>query len=229
MITRLSLTLLAALSLCLPASGATPSFSRILFVGNSITLHGPSTKIGWEGNWGMAATAKEKDYSHLVVAGVTQLQGKAPEFLITNVADFERNFTTFDFDTKLQAQLDFKPDTVIVAIGENVPALKTEEDKTQFKDAATRLFKILRGTTQANLYVRSSFWANAVKDTILKEACEAAGGTFVDISTLAGDESNYARSERQIAHEGVARHPGDKGMQAIATALLQSLKKTATP
>ena len=29
---------------------------RVLFLGNSITLHAPAPNIGWTGNWGMAAT-----------------------------------------------------------------------------------------------------------------------------------------------------------------------------
>ena len=49
------------------------------------------------------------------------------------------------------------------------------------------------------------------------------GGVFVDISGLGKDESNYARSERSFAHGGVAAHPGDKGMQAIADALLKAI------
>ena len=39
---------------------------RVLFVGNSITLHSPRPQIGWTSNWGMAASARDKDYVHLL-------------------------------------------------------------------------------------------------------------------------------------------------------------------
>ncbi len=34
---------------------------NVLFVGNSITRHEPKSAIGWEHDWGMAASAKDKD------------------------------------------------------------------------------------------------------------------------------------------------------------------------
>lgn len=199
---------------------------RLLFVGNSITLHGPSEKVGWTGNWGMAASAAEKDYVHLVVDAVAKRRGSPPEYRVVNVADFERDFEKYDLATKLKDELAFEPDTVIVAIGENVPALKTEEAKTKFKESTVRLLTMLKGKGSTALYVRSCFWADATKDALLKEACATAGGVFVDIGTLGKDEGNYARSEREIAHAGVARHPGDKGMKAIADALLAAMEKT---
>jgi len=194
---------------------------RVLFLGNSITRHGPAPKIGWNDDWGMAASALEKDYVHLVAAGLAELAGKKPEVKVANVADFERNLATYDVDSKLKAEFDFKPTLVIVAIGENVPALGTEEAKTQFRAGLKKLLGSVKGAT---IVVRSSFWADKTKDELLKEACLAAGGTFVDIGALGKDESNYARAERKFEHAGVAAHPGDKGMKAIAEAILGALR-----
>ena len=198
---------------------------RLLFLGNSITLHGPAEKIGWTGNWGMAASSAEQDYVHLVVDAVAKARNKRPEVRVVNVADFERNYAGFDVGVKLKAEVDFKADTVIVAIGENVPALKTEEAKTQFKASVVRLLTLLKGEGHTALYVRSCFWADGAKDAMLKEACAAVGGIFVDISELGKDERNYARSERKIAHAGVAAHPGDQGMRAIASAIISVMEK----
>lgn len=199
---------------------------RLLFVGNSITLHAPSTAVGWTGNWGMAASAAEKDYVHLVVDAVTRKRGSPPEFRVANVVEFERDFEHYDL-AKLKDLVDFRADTVIVAIGENVPALKTEVAKIKFKESAVRLLTQLKGNRSVALYVRSCFWADTTKDALLKEACTAAGGVFVDISALDKDKGNFAKSEREIAHAGVARHPGDKGMRAIADAIVAALEKTS--
>lgn len=202
--------------------------SRVLFLGNSITRHGPAPKIGWADDWGMAASALEKDYVHLVAAGLGESAGKRPEIRFANIADFERNLATYDLDARLKAEFEFRPTLVIVAIGENVAALQTEESKAQFKSSLGKLLEAVKKSGgKPTLVVRSSFWADAAKDAILRESCASAGGTFVDIGALGKDESNYARSERKFEHAGVAAHPGDKGMKAIADAILGALRAPA--
>jgi hypothetical protein len=202
---------------------ALPKAKRILFLGNSITLHGPSASVGWMNNWGMAASAQEKDYVHVLVSSIAKLSGSLPEARIDNIADFERRYDTYDLDTGLKQHLDFKPGTVVVAIGENVPALTSEDAKTKFKASFTRLLTELKKSGQPAIFVRSCFWPDKTKDDIMRESCMAVGGVFVDISGLSKDESNYARSERSFAHAGVAGHPGDKGMKGIADALLKAM------
>ena len=196
---------------------------RILFLGNSITLHGPLAKVGWPNNWGMAASAREKDYVHVLLESLATPSGSRPEAKIANIADFERRYDTYDLDAGLKEYLDFKPDIVVVAIGENVPALVSERAKTGFKAGFTKLLTALKNRGRPAIFVRSCFWTNRAKDDIMRESCTAAGAVFVDISGLGKDESNYARSERKFAHAGVAAHPGDKGMKAMADALRKAM------
>lgn len=199
------------------------SFRKVLFLGNSITLHGPRADIEWSGNWGMAASAAEKDYVHLVTQALATRSSTAPEVMVKNIADFERAHAGYDLSGKLKEQIDFEADLIIVAIGENVPALKTAEEEAAFLKAVTALLKAVKGDRKATVLVRSSFWANAAKDKALAAACTSVGGVFIDISALGKDETNYARSEREFKHAGVANHPGDKGMAAIANAIVKAL------
>ena len=208
----------------LPAT-AQESFRKVLFLGNSITKHGPKADIDWSGNWGMAASAEAKDYVHLVTAGLAAKVGPVPETMVKNIADFERAHAGYDIAGKLREAIDFQADLIIVAIGENVPALKTPEEQAAFQESATKLLTTLKAGRHSVVLVRSCFWKNAAKDQALQKASAAAGGRFVDLSALAGDEGNYARSERTFKHAGVANHPGDKGMVAIAAALLEAVGK----
>ena len=173
--------------------------NRILFLGNSITLHGPAPAIGWLGNWGMAASTKDKDYVHLVLKAVSKAAGKEPQSLVANLAQFERQFATYDVDSGLQNALAFKADLVVVAIGENVPALKSEQDKAAFQASLTKLLKKLKENGDPVIVVRSCFWPERTKDSILKQACGEVGGIFVDAG-LGRDEANFARSEREFSH-----------------------------
>ena len=198
---------------------------RILFLGNSITLHGKKASIGWTNTCGMAASSPEKDYVHILSRAVGTITGTAPVTMVQNISDFEKRYETYDL-AQLNKALDFKADTIIVAIGENVPALASEEAKAKFKASVLKLLTALKGSNNPTIVVRSSFWQNKAKDETLKQACAEAGGVFADISGLSKNESHFARSERSYAHSGVAAHPGDKGMQAIADALLAALKTT---
>lgn len=200
-----------------------PAFKKILFLGNSITLHGPSKKIGWEGNWGMAASNQDKDYVHIVTHSLARSSGDTPQTMVKNIATFERQYATYNLKEQLQDAFTFHPDLVILAIGENVPQLKTSEEQAKFQASVEKMLQQLQTENHPTIIVRSSFWPNQLKDDALRQACQQAGGTFVDISKLSKQEKNYARSEREFQHSGVAAHPGDQGMQAIADAILKAI------
>jgi hypothetical protein len=220
------LFLIFSVILCtvMPASAQT-GFHKILFLGNSITKHGPNATIDWSGDWGMAASAEEKDYVHLLTQGLAAKTGAGPEIMVRNIADFERASADYDIAGKLKDAIDFPADLIILAIGENVPLPKTPEDQAAFQSSVTKLLTAVKADRHPTLLVRSCFWANATKDEALKKACAEAGGVYVDIGALSKDEHNYARSERPFKNAGVAKHPGDQGMAAIATAILEALPK----
>lgn len=201
--------------------------SKVLFLGNSITLHGPKPDIGWTGNWGMAASVPEKDYVHLVTAGLAKQARGEPAIKVTNIANFERNFATYVVDEGLKQELAFQAPIVIVAIGENVPALSTPELQEQYRTAFERLLISIKKAGEPAIFVRGLFWPDATKDKIMKSVCEEIGGTFIDLAGAGADPKNAASAERKIEHAGVAAHPGDRGMQVIADAILAAISKKA--
>ncbi len=60
-------------------------------------------------------------------------------------------------------------------------------------------------------------------DEVLRQACQEAGTILVDAGPLGREPANAARSERSFTHDGVAGHPGDRGMKAIAEAIVEAV------
>ncbi len=65
---------------------------KVLFLGNSITLHEPAPAIGWNNAWGMAASAREKDYVHILLSHLREQYGKVG-YCICNVGEWEQKHT----------------------------------------------------------------------------------------------------------------------------------------
>ncbi|MFZ2654283.1 MAG: SGNH/GDSL hydrolase family protein [Victivallales bacterium] len=206
---------------------------RILILGNSITRHSGLEGSGWElKDCGMAASAPEKDYVHLLLKRFTDAAGcQAPESLVENIAKFEREYDTYDVAGFFKRHAEFKPDIIIMAIGENVPPLETKEAKLNFHKAMTLLLKVLNQDSNSSIFVRSCFWEDKAKDDILRRVCEEAGGTFVSLVGVDKDKSNFAHSERTFSNVDVGNHPGDKGMKSIADVIwkaVENRRKRAT-
>ncbi len=200
---------------------------KVMVLGNSITAHAPKADIGWLDNWGMAASSMEKDFAHLLLDAVAcRNQGRRAEAVIKNIAAFEREYSTYDIKVALSAYADFKPDIVVLAIGENIPPPDTPGKMEALKSALAILLAILEENGHPALFIRSCFYADPVKDGILREMADRFNATFVDISALCRDENNFARSERSFENRFVAAHPGDRGMAAIASAIWEQINKT---
>lgn len=190
---------------------------RVVFIGNSITLHGVAPKIGWHHAWGMAASAAEKDFVHLVTKGIEEKTGRKCDVRVRNLANFERKFREYDLKN-IQDLADFRPDYLIIALGENVPHLKEEAEQLEYREAFARLLKcFLPEQQKPRTVVRGVFWPSKWKDKMMSQVASDYGLVFVkaDIST---DPAMMALG--LFEHKGVQHHPGDAGMAEIAKRIL---------
>lgn len=211
-----------------PASSATTGGGdiRVLFLGNSITLHPPLASVGWTNNWGMAASAPEMDYVHLVTRGIEAKTGRKAAVRVRNLADFERDYRTWSAKRELAEYLDFDPDYLVLAIGENVPGLASEEDRLAYRRGFARLLGYFMDgrMTRPNTVVRGVFWPNDAKDFEMAHAASDYAVPFVRTADIFSQPGSTAQG--LFAHGGVASHPGDKGMAMTAARILEAFFPT---
>ena len=196
--------------------GAEGAF-RVLFLGNSITVHGPAPQIGWAHNHGMAASCDENDYVHIVVR---TLQERYPDlsYCVTNVGQWELNYWDENVLHSFAEAKAFHADLVIIRLGENVrPEHLREYD---FSVAFSRFVRYFRGE-RSRVVCTNLFWEHEAVDVAIRNECDACGATFVDIADLGYADENKALGE--YAHPGVAMHPNDRGMRAIAERILSAI------
>lgn len=192
---------------------------RILFVGNSITLHGIKEEIGWHGHWGMAASAKEKDYVHLLETKVRETHPDAA-FCICQAAEWERRYKEGSTVLPLyQAAAGFRADIIVFRLVENCPVKDyvPELFLPEFKN----LMNFLNPTGQAKFILSTSFWHHTFDDGLRQIAKELAL-PLVEMGDLG--EMDEMKAIGLFEHSGVAAHPGDLGMQTIADRLWKELK-----
>lgn len=189
-------------------SGAGP---RVLFVGNSITLHGVAPHIGWLGQWGMAASAPERDYVHLLEQNVRNRHPDAA-FCVCQVAEWERNYKTGDSVLDLYARArDFRADIIVLRCVENCPG--ADFDGTAFREQYQALIDYLNPTGNAKILLTTCFWHH-VGDPDIAAVARERDYPLVELGDLG--ERDDMKAIGLFEHVGVANHPGDLGMAAVA-------------
>ncbi|MBO7187274.1 MAG: hypothetical protein J6V68_02650 [Clostridia bacterium] len=190
---------------------------KVLIMGNSITLHEKAPHIGWNLNCGMAASAPENDYVHVILKNLTEKYGQISSCVV-NVADFERNY--FDESTYYLYEMakDFSADLVIYRFGENVK--RDRFDEFPLAPYLEKFFNHFAHNTK-KVIVTDTFWAHEYICSSIKTACEKIGAEFVSLSDLGNKDENKAIG--LFENQGVARHPGDLGMKRIAERILEKI------
>lgn len=183
---------------------------RVLFAGNSITWHGVLEEIGWSGNWGMAASDISKDYVHILVSKIREKHPDA-SFCIAQVADWEREYTHGEeVLPKYKEAADFNADIIIMRCVENCPYENLDVE------ALTKEYKKLIdyfADGKAKVILSTSFWKHP-GDEAIKRVAKERNYPIAYLGDLG--ESDEMKAVGLFEHEGVANHPGDKGMEEIA-------------
>ena len=215
---------------------------RILVLGNSVTLHGIHLPYGWKNYCGMAASVPEKDYVHVLVASIDARTGGHLRISPTdttkpgpngatitepanvlNIADpIERQYATYT-NAKLQPQLDWKADLVVLQCGENTPRDTFQPEA--FKAALQTLMAGLKASSNPHIFVTSNILgANPAMDEIKRQLCaeDPSHRIFVDLNSFGQDPKNFASAEPYYTGV-ITGHPGDKGMAVIADALFKGM------
>lgn len=190
---------------------------KLLCIGNSITLHPPKADIGWSGNWGMAASAQKYDYAHQLKKRL-EAAGEAVTLRVGNLVEMEREPETFD-SASADGELRLSPDVLVIRLGENVP------DKAKYEAYIAAYGKLIdraRALGAAHIFAVGNFWARDDLDEKTKVLADEKGAVYVSLREIQG-EAFQAIGE--FAHAGVAAHPSDRGMAAIADLIFAAIKK----
>lgn len=184
---------------------------RILFIGNSITRHGVLESIGWYNDFGMAASSKDKDYVHLVKAKALE---KYPEtsVCICQASEWERGYYTegWTYD-RFAAAREYSADYIVFRLIENIP--REDFDHGLFAKSVRDFLAYVNPDGKAKIIITTGFWRHP-GDTDLIRIAEEDGYALADLGVLGDNDEMKALG--LFEHEGVANHPGDKGMAAIA-------------
>lgn len=188
---------------------------KVLILGNSITYAPANPTEGWNCSCGMAASAVDSDYVHLITARFKALN-KSTTVDAVNIAEFERSFDSYDF-SKLQAYRDAKPDIIILRIGENV----TRETEAVLFEA--KYFELLNYLKVNNAGVKILAVGSVWPQRDLANTVMSKYSTYISLISLQNDMSNFALS--MFTNPGIADHPSNKGMRSISDQIWVEIQK----
>lgn len=200
-----------------------------LAIGNSITVHGYA-EYWWDNDRGMAASTDEKDYVHLVKAHLEDT-GLPVTMYTMNFSAWEVNGNDrAEFLVNLDPFLSDRLDLVTIQLGENATNIDT-----WLTDFSELISYVKEHAPNSQIIVVGDFWSLSNRDVLKRQAAELNSVAFVSLDDILGQDEYYAGigssvegkdgEPHFIEHSGVALHPGDKGMKAIADRIIAVLEQ----
>lgn len=202
------------------ATSCAAAGERLLAIGNSMTLHSPSQELGWEGQWGMAASARDHDYVGQLIELLRKVHGQRPTPERLNLSALEKASGAFKLPEGL-VETASRSKYVVVFLGDNVDSA-SDKQVAVFGRNYSDLLRAIRHPGQVLACV-GTYWTSPVVDQVVAEACTRESGVYVavgDLREVPGTDASYLHSARPE----VRGHPGDGGMSLIAKRIALSLQ-----
>ncbi len=191
-----------------------------LAIGNSLTLI-PSWRRG------ICSTRPDNDYFHLVVKHLESQYDTVVAYPY-NMSPWERSNDRHSCLDLIDVYLSDKLNLVTIQLGENVTDQTTYE-----KDLEKLIDYVRQKAPKAQIIIIGDFW-DKKKSAQRQQAAQNTHCAFVDLSEIINNK-NYQSYEGQecllpdgstiqVSH-AAATHPGDKGMEYIANAVITAINK----
>lgn len=192
---------------------------RIMFIGNSITIHELKPEIGWNKQCGMAASDINHDYVHIVYKYLLN-KYKSVSICVCNAKEWE-----LDYPNKSKADLiislieKYQPHILVLRIGENF-----KRDYLNQSNPYNAFDYIIKNAKKVanKVIVTSLFWEWDNLDATIKKVSYDNNVKYVYLTDLSKDKTNEAIG--QFENRDVSLHPNDKGMKEIANRILGALE-----
>lgn len=206
------------------------NYNKVLLLGNSLLL-GFSTNGSHGAPFGCTASDSKHDWAYLLTE---KLKVKSPSVTVKKLHDAK--FEQAESDTAAEnyisnefAEADKNNDLVIVQIGDNA---NTELRRTTFKNNFSKLISAIRASNPIADIVVTGAWFNGGNiESWLQSQSKPLNYTFVPLSDLCtsanmatvGDTVTFDDGVQMQVYEAIRTHPGNKGMEAIANRIYDSL------
>ena len=199
--------------------------SKVLFIGNSLLLG--------HGTFGMCATDSKNDYYYHVTQYLRQFH---PDGVYDKLlgAPYEQTETQSGLDNWIEQNIKTKRtdyELVLVQLGDNVNnEIRNELFKTSCKNL---LVAIRQHMPKARVVWAGEWYYTTQRQEIIAKACAETGSTFIDITDISKVQDNRGKigdiitrddgTTFEVISSGVASHPGNKGMKALADRIIEIL------
>ena len=185
---------------------------KILIIGNSILKNEPASELGWEGDWGMAASSENNDFLHIYKNLLNRSKKyNSVEVNFKNISAWESDF---EYDLNEYRNVNTSNyDILIVRLGENV------KYSGKYYLALNKMINHFKAT-DTKVIITEIIWKSDDKERIHKQVAFDNGYKYVSFNDFRANHNNF--SYGLYENDQVAAHPSNAGMLVIAKLLFDT-------